>query len=156
MKKTNAMRELDRYKIKYEGLEYEIDGEFQGSIHVAAQTGRDITKVFKTLALVNEKNELVIACIPGSDEIDLKKLAILAGSKRVEMLEMKYLQERTGYIRGGCTPIGIKKRHRTFIHNSALLKDEIYISGGLKGTQIKIAPRDLIDFLKIEVGDIVV
>lgn len=155
MKKTNAMRELEKSKINYEGIEYKVDEEYLGAIHVASQTGADITKVFKTLATVNEKNELIIACIPGSDEIDLKKLALLSGNKKIEMLEMKKLQERTGYIRGGCSPLGIKKRHESYIHESALTKDYIYISAGQKGLQIKMVPKDLIDYLKMSVGNII-
>lgn len=156
MKKTNAMRELDRNKISYEGIEYDVDENYLGAISVASKTGADITKVFKTLVTINEKNELIIACIPGSDEIDLKKLANLSKSKKIEMLEMKKLQEKTGYVRGGCSPIGIKKKHLSFIHNSSITKDYIYISGGQKGLQIKLNPRDLIKYLNMEVDDLII
>lgn len=109
MKKTNAMRELDKNKIKYDFVEYEVDENDLSAISVSIKTGQDITKIFKTLILLNEKREMLVACIPGSDNIDLKKLAKLSGDKKVEMLEMKELFNMTGYIRGGCSPVGIKK-----------------------------------------------
>ncbi|MGL5949801.1 MAG: Cys-tRNA(Pro) deacylase [Cetobacterium sp.] len=155
MKKTNAMRELEKAKISYSSLSYEFDENDLSAITLAAKTGQDITRIFKTLALFNEKKELVIACIPGSDEIDLKKLAKAAGSKKVEMLNMKDLMEYTGYVRGGCSPIGIKKRHRAFIHESVLKKESILISAGVRGMQIEISPADLIKYLKIEVRDLI-
>lgn len=156
MKKTNVMRELDRAKIPYEAFEYTVDLDDLSAVNVASKTGTDITSLFKTLALFNEKKELIIACIPGGDELDLKKLAILANSKRVEMVELKLLQSVTGYVRGGCSPIGIKKKHISFIHNSVLEKDKIYISGGQRGTQIKISPTILINFLNMKIGNIII
>lgn len=156
MKKTNAMRELDKNKIKYDFVEYEVDENDLSAISVSIKTGQDITKIFKTLILLNEKREMLVACIPGSDNIDLKKLAKLSGDKKVEMLEMKELFNMTGYIRGGCSPVGIKKRHKTFMHQSALNKDTIFISGGMRGIQIIISPNDLIKYLNMTVGDIIV
>ena len=99
-------------KIKYEFKEYEVDENDLGAVAVAIKTGQDITKIFKTLVLLNEKREMLVACIPGSDTIDLKKLAKIAGDKKVEMLELKELFNMTGYIRGGCSPIGIKRNIR--------------------------------------------
>lgn len=156
MKKTNAMRELDKNKIRYDVKEYEVDENDLGAIAVSLKTGQDITKIFKTLVLLNDKNEMLVACIPGADNIDLKKLAKAAGSKKVEMLELKNLLAMTGYVRGGCSPIGIKKRHKTFIHESALTKDEIMISAGVRGMQIILSPKDLIDYVQMEVADIIV
>lgn len=156
MKKTNAMRELDKSKIEYSYKEYEVDENDLGAIAVSMKTGQDITKIFKTLVLLTDKNDMIVACIPGADNIDLKKLAKVAGVKKVEMLEMKKLLPMTGYIRGGCSPIGIKKRHRTFIHESALTKDEIMISAGIRGLQIVIKPEDLIKHVDMEVADIIV
>lgn len=156
MKKTNAVRELDQHKISYAIKEYEVDESDLSAVHVALVTNVDIDKIFKTLALLNEKNELLIACIPGGDNIDLKKLAKLSGSKKVEMLPLKDLTKFTGYIRGGCSPLGIRKKHETFIHESALKFDSILISGGMRGLQIEINPKSLIDYLKIKVGDIIV
>ena len=150
------MRELDKNKIRYDVKEYEVDENDLGAIAVSLKTGQDITKIFKTLVLLNDKNEMLVACIPGADNIDLKKLAKAAGSKKVEMLELKNLLAMTGYVRGGCSPIGIKKRHRTFIHESALTKDEIMISAGVRGMQIILSPKDLIDYVQMEVADIIV
>ena len=156
MKKTNAMRELDKNKIKYNFIEYKVDENDLGAVAVAIKTGQDITKIFKTLVLLNEKREMLVACIPGSDTIDLKKLAKIAGDKKVEMLELKELFNMTGYIRGGCSPIGIKKKHKTYIHESALAKDTIFVSGGARGIQIEIDPNILIKQLNITVGDIII
>lgn len=156
MKKTNAMRELDKKKIKYAYKEYEVDESDLSAIAVSLKTGEDITKIFKTLVLLTEKKELIVACIPGADSIDLKKLAKLAGVKKVEMLELKELFNMTGYIRGGCSPIGIKKRHQSFIHQSAMSKEQIMISAGMRGLQIIIDPKDLVEYLNMTVGDIIV
>lgn len=156
MKKTNAMRELDKSKIKYDFKEYEVDEQDLSAIAVSLKTGEDITKIFKTLVLLNEKKEMIVACIPGADNIDLKKLAKVVGAKKVEMLEMKELFNMTGYIRGGCSPIGIKKRHQSVIHQSALNKEYIMISAGVRGLQIIIEPKLLIDYLNMKVEDIIV
>lgn len=156
MKKTNAMRELDRSKIEYSFKEYEVDENDLSAIAVSLKTGEDITKIFKTLVLLTEKKEMIVACIPGADIIDLKKLAKVAGVKKVEMLELKELFNMTGYIRGGCSPIGIKKKHQSFIHQSALTKDYIMISGGVRGVQIIIKPQLLIEYLKMKVDDIII
>lgn len=156
IKKTNAMRELDKAKINYDIIEYEVNENELGAINVASKTGTDITKVFKTLAITNDKGELFIACVPGSDEVDLKKVASIVKSKKVEMLELSKLKDKTGYIRGGCSPIGIKKRHQSLIHESCLDKDFIFVSGGQRGLQIKINPKDLIKFLKMITTNLIV
>lgn len=156
MKKTNAMRELEKAGISYQYYEYEADENHLGAIDVALKTGQDISSVFKTLVLVNEKKEMIVACIPGSDTIDLKKLAKISSSKKVEMIEMKQLLPMTGYIRGGCSPIGIKKKHRSFLHHSALKKEKILVSAGVRGLQLEIAVEDLVSYIKMEIQDIVV
>lgn len=155
MKKTNAIRELEINKIEHEVREYEVDENHLDAVSVALKTNEDITRVFKTLVLLNEKREIVVACIPGMEKLDLKKLAKLSNNKKLEMLPMKDLLSMTGYVRGGCSPIGIKKRHITFIHESALDNKTILVSGGLRGLQIEIEPQKLIDYLKIIVGDII-
>lgn len=155
MKKTNAMRELDKAGISYQYYEYEVDENHLGAIDVALKMGQDITRVFKTLVLLNEKKEMVIACIPGSDNIDLKKLAKISSSKKVEMIEMKQLLPMTGYIRGGCSPIGIRRKHRSFLHDSALTQETIIISAGMRGLQLELNPKDLISYLEMEVGDLI-
>lgn len=155
MKKTNAVRELDKAKIKYSLHEYEVDENNLDAISVALKTQQDIDRVFKTLVLLNEKKELLICCVAGADNIDLKKLAKISGSKKVEMLEMKKLLETTGYIRGGCSPIGIKKKHSSFISETALKYESILISAGVRGLQIEIDPQDLIRYLSMKIGDII-
>ena len=155
MKKTNAIRELEIHKIEHIVREYEVDEEHLDAVSVALKTNEDITRVFKTLGVLNEKREMVVACIPGMEKLDLKKLAKLSGNKKLEMLPMKDLLSMTGYVRGGCSPIGIKKRHSIFIHKLALDNKTILISGGLRGLQIEINPQKLIDYLKMVVGDII-
>ena len=155
MKKTNAIRELEINKIEHEVREYEVDENHLDAVSVALKTNEDITRVFKTLVLLNEKREMVVACIPGMEKLDLRKLAKLSNRKKLEMLAMKDLLSMTGYVRGGCSPIGIKKRHTTFIHESALDNKTILVSGGLRGLQIEIEPQKLIDYLKMVVGDII-
>ena len=155
MKKTNAIRELENHKIEHIAREYEVDEEHLDAVSVALKTNEDITRVFKTLVLLSEKREMVVACIPGIEKLDLKKLAKLSGNKKLEMLPMKDLLSMTGYIRGGCSPIGIKKKHSIFIHESALDNKTILISGGLRGLQIEIEAQKLVDYLKMVVGDII-
>ena len=155
MKKTNAIRELEIHKIEHSTKEYEVDENNLDAVSVALKVGEDITRVFKTLVLLNDKKEMVVACIPGMEKLDLKKLAKLSGNKKLEMLPMKDLLAYTGYVRGGCSPIGIKKKHTAFIHESALKKKTICVSGGMRGIQIEIEPQKLIDYLKLTVGDII-
>ena len=145
MKKTNAIRELEIHKIEHSTKEYEVDENNLDAVSVALKVGEDITRVFKTLVLLNDKKEMVVACIPGMEKLDLKKLAKLSGNKKLEMLPMKDLLAYTGYVRGGCSPIGIKKKHTAFIHESALENKTIFVSGGMRGIQIEIEPQKLID-----------
>lgn len=155
MKKTNAIRELEIHKIEHSTKEYEVDENNLDAVSVALKVGEDITRVFKTLVLLNDKKEMVVTCIPGMEKLDLKKLAKLSGNKKLEMLPMKDLLVYTGYVRGGCSPIGIKKKHTAFIHESALENKTIFVSGGMRGIQIEIEPQKLIDYLKLTVGDII-
>lgn len=155
MKKTNAIRELEIHKIEHSTKEYEVDENNLDAVSVALKVGEDITRVFKTLVLLNDKKEMVVACIPGMEKLDLKKLAKLSGNKKLEMLPMKNLLAYTGYVRGGCSLIGIKKKHTAFIHESALENKTIFVSGGMRGIQIEIEPQKLIDYLKLTVGDII-
>ncbi len=155
MKKTNVIRELDSKKIKYKTHEYEVDENSLDAISVSLKTGQDITKIFKTLVLLNEKKELIVACVPGSDHIDLKKLAKVSGDKKLEMLDVKKLLSTTGYMRGGCSPIGIKRKHKSFIHKSALKFETILVSAGKRGIQLEIDPRDLIKYLDMTIEDII-
>ena len=147
VQKTNAARLLDAAGIKYELVPYAVDEEHLDAAHVADQLGEELDRVFKTLVLRGDKSGFFVCVIPGSLEVDLKVAARISGNKNCEMIHVKELLPTTGYIRGGCSPIGMKKPFPTFIHESALLYDTIYISAGVRGLQICIAPQDLIDFV---------
>ncbi|MBQ9309314.1 MAG: Cys-tRNA(Pro) deacylase [Bacteroidales bacterium] len=144
--KTNAARLLDAAGIRYELVPYEVDENNLDAGHVAAQLGEDIDQVFKTLVLRGDKSGLFVCVMPGSFEVDLKIAARISGNKNCEMIHVRELLPLTGYIRGGCSPIGMKKPLPTFIHESALLHDFIYISAGVRGLQLRLDPRDLIRF----------
>lgn len=146
--KTNVARLLDAAGIRYSLVEYEVDENDLSATHTSAVLGEDIEQVFKTLVLRGDRNGLFVCVIPGDFEVDLKVAAKISGNKSCEMLHMKELLPTTGYIRGGCSPIGMKKKFPTFIHESALLHDYIYISAGVRGTQVKIAPEDLISYVE--------
>ena len=150
MTKTNVARLLDAAGITYELIPYEWTEEDLSAQHVAAQLGEDIDRVFKTLVLRGDRTGCFVCVIPGEFEVDLKVAARISGNKSCEMLHLKELLPTTGYIRGGCSPIGMKKAFPTYIHESALLFDYIYISAGQRGLQLKIAPQDLIDFVGAE------
>lgn len=145
--KTNAARLLDAAGIAYELIPYEVDENDLAARHVADQLGENIEQVFKTLVLRGDRNGFFVCVIPGNFEVDLKVAAHISGNKSCEMIHMKELLPTTGYIRGGCSPIGMKKPFPTFIHESALLYDYIYVSAGVRGLQIKIAPDELIGFV---------
>ena len=147
MIKTNAARLLDAAGIHYELIPYEYTEDDLSAQHVAAQLGEDIDQVFKTLVLRGDRTGCFVCVIPGDFEVDLKVAARISGNKSCEMLHLKELLPTTGYIRGGCSPIGMKKPFPTFIHESALLYDYIYISAGQRGLQLKVEPRDLVAYI---------
>lgn len=153
--KTNAMRLLEAAKIPFEAIPYNFDENDLAAQHVADELGEDINRVFKTLVLRGERTGLFVCVVPGNCEVDLKKAASAAGDKKAEMLAMKELLPNTGYIRGGCSPVGMKKLLPTFFHSTATDFDFIYVSAGVRGMQLKIAPQALIDFVKAKVCDIV-
>jgi Cys-tRNA(Pro)/Cys-tRNA(Cys) deacylase len=155
MKKTNAVRILDQHKIEYELVEYEVDETDLSAMTVAKKLGQDVEQVFKTLVLRGDKTGIFVILIPGNAELNLKKAAKVSGNKSSEMILMKELLPLTGYIRGGCTPIGMKKAYPNFIHESCEFFDFIYISAGVRGMQIKIAPNDLISLTNMTVGDFI-
>ena len=144
MKKTNAARILDNLKITYEIKPYKVDLNDLSAIHVASEVGMNIKMIFKTLVASGDKNGILMACIPGDDELDLKKLAVISGNKRVEMVHMKEIQSLTGYIRGGCSPLGTKKTYPVYLDSSALTLQQIAVSAGTRGEQLLLAPADLI------------
>ncbi len=144
MKKTNAARILDRLKINYELIEYIVDEANLSAIHLAETAGIPISKVYKTLVLEGDKTGYFVCVIPGGKEIDLKKAALVSSNKKVAMLKMKDLEPLTGYIRGGCSPLGMKKNFPVYIDTAALDHEYIYISAGVRGMQIKLPPTGLI------------
>ena len=149
--KTNAARLLDKAKIPYELIPYGVDENDLSAIHVADSLGENIEQVFKTLVLHGDKNGYFVCVIPGEHEVDLKLAAKASGNKKCDLIPMKELLPLTGYIRGGCTPIGMKKPFPTYIHESCLNYPYIYISAGQRGLQLKLDPNDLIKEVHAEV-----
>lgn len=141
--KTNAMRILDRSKIKYRVNTYECD-EFIDGVHIADKLGQPYESSFKTLVTVGKSGAYYVFAIPIAQELDMKKAARAVGEKSVEMLHVKDINSVTGYIRGGCTPLGMKKQYVTVVDSSAQDLDEVIISGGRIGSQIILSPRDLV------------
>lgn len=154
IEKTNAMRMLDQSNIPYETGEYEYDESDLSGDHVAYYLGISKEEIFKTLVTRGNDNELYVFVVPVSGELDLKKAAAAAGVKKVEMIHVKEIFNLTGYLRGGCSPIGMKKQYPTFIDETAILFDKIYISGGKRGLQIIIDPQVLADFTGAKLVDI--
>jgi len=154
MTKTNVVRLIENEKIAYTIKEYEVDENDLSGVHVAIQLGQPVEQVFKTLVLKGEQKSYVVCCIPVAEELDLKKVAKAIGDKKVEMIPMKDLLMVTGYIRGGCSPIGMKKKLPTFIDETCELFDTIAISAGIRGMQILIDPHDLINYTDAKVIDL--
>jgi len=152
--KTNAMRILDRNKISYETINYECD-EFIDGLHTAAITGAPVEQSFKTLVAQGKSGGYYVFVIPIAEEVDLKTAAKSVGEKSVEMIHVKDITAVTGYIRGGCSPLGMKKQFPTVIHESAAGYPEIYVSGGRIGTTIKVAPDDLVRVVGGKFADII-
>lgn len=153
--KTNAMRILDRNKISYTVNTYECE-EFVDGIHIADQLGQSYEQSFKTLVTIGKSNAYYVFVIPIDKEIDMKKAAKEVNEKNIEMIHVKDINKVTGYIRGGCTPIGMKKQYKTVLHKSILEFEEVIISGGRIGAQIFIKPQDLIQVTGATVADIAV
>jgi len=149
--KTNAARLLDKAKIDYELIPYEVDESDLSAVHVAEQLGENVEQVFKTLVLKGDKTGYFVCIIPGGGELDLKIAAKVSGNKSCAMIPMKDLLSVTGYIRGACSPIGMKKLFPTFIHFSCMDFDFIYVSAGIRSLQIKIAPNRLTDIINAQV-----
>ena len=143
IKKTNVARLLDQAKVAYELVSYEVDPDNLAATHVAESLGEDIRQVFKTIVMTGDKVKSFVCVVPGGKEVNLKLAAKVSGNKKCEPLPMKELLPLTGYIRGGCSPIGMKKQFPTFIDDSATAFPHIFVSAGQRGLQLKIAPRDL-------------
>ena len=152
--KTNAMRILDRNKVSYEILQYECD-EFIDGLHTAEKTGAPVEQSFKTLVMQGKTGGYYVFVIPIAEEVDLKEAAKAVGEKSVEMIHVKDITKITGYVRGGCSPLGMKKQFQTVILESAKNYPEIYISGGRIGTSIKVNPEDLMRVVKGTYADII-
>jgi Cys-tRNA(Pro)/Cys-tRNA(Cys) deacylase len=148
--KTNAARLLDQAKIAYELIPYKFDENDLSAPHVAEALNEAIEQVFKTLVLKGDKSGYFVCVIPGAHEIDLKLAAKASGNKNCDLIPQKDLLPLTGYIRGGCSPIGMKKHFPTYIHESCLLYEWMFVSAGQRGLQLKIAPKDLITVAKAE------
>ena len=153
--KTNAARLLDKAKVAYGLIPYTVDEDNLAATHVAEELGEDIATVFKTLVLRGDRAGLFVCVIPGDKEVDLKAAARVSGNKKADLIAMKELLPTTGYIRGGCSPIGMKKPLPTFIHATCLEHERIYISAGVRGLQIAISPADLIAYIGATVSELV-
>lgn len=152
--KTNAARLLDRAKAPYRLVPYQVDPDNLDAQHVADSLGVDINRVFKTLVLHGDTVGHFVCVVPGNTEVDLKKAARVAGAKKAEMIHVKELLPLTGYIRGGCSPIGMKKNFPTFFHTTATNFDTIFVSAGQRGLQLEIAPTDLINYVGGNLADL--
>jgi Cys-tRNA(Pro)/Cys-tRNA(Cys) deacylase len=153
--KTNAARILDQEDIKYTIRTYEVVGEHQSALEVAKAINVEPNKIYKTLVLKGQKDPFLIAVIPSDANLDFKKIAKASGNKNCEMLPLKDLLATTGYIRGGCSPIGMKKLFPTYIEELASLEETIIISAGKKGVQIEINPEDLQQLIHAKFVDLI-
>ena len=154
MTTTNAMRLLQAANIPFDTSEYEVDESDLSGVHAAAALGIDPDCMFKTLVARGDKKGVSVFCIPVAEELDLKKCAAVTGDKRIEMIHVKELLGFTGYVRGGCSPIGMKKHYPTYIDETAVLCERIYVSAGMRGQQIILAPDDLLAFTGAEYADL--
>lgn len=154
--KTNATRILERQGINFDVIKYKIDPENLDAIHVAEELKEDIKTVFKTLVLQGDKNGYFVCVIQGDKEVDLKKAAKISGNKKVALIPMKELLPLTGYIRGGCTAIGMKKKFPVFIDRNAIEQEYIFVSAGKRGLQIKLRPVDFINIAAASVEDLII
>ena len=154
MTTTNAMRMLMKANISFETSEYEVDENDLSGVHAAAALGIDPDCMFKTLVARGDKKGISVFCIPVAEELDLKKCAAVTGDKKIEMIHVKELLGLTGYIRGGCSPIGMKKKYPTWIDETAQLCDQIYVSAGMRGQQLILAPDALKEYVDAEYADL--
>jgi len=154
MKKTNAARLLDKLKISYQLGEYEVDESDLGAENVARKIGMPLEQVFKTLVARGDKTGILMACIPGGEELNLKALATLSGNKKVELVHLKEVQPLTGYIRGGVSPLGAKKHYPVYLDEKALQFAIIAVSAGMRGCQIYLNPQDLTAAAEATLGNL--
>jgi len=154
MPKTNAIRILESKGITHSFVEYESSEDEIDALSVARKINAEPEMVFKTLVTVNERNENLVFVVPGPLELNMKKAASASGSKKIELIKVKDLLALTGYIRGGCSPIGMKKLFPTYIDETAQLYDKIYFSAGTRGMQLFMAPEDLASVINAEFADL--
>lgn len=154
LQKTNAMRELERAGIAYRAITYEVDESDLSGVHAAAVLGEDPDQVFKTLVTTAPDGDHVVCCIPVAQELDLKAAARVADEKSLEMMHVRDLLGATGYIRGGCSPVGMKRQFRTIVDETCQLFDEIMVSGGRRGLQLAVDPEALVRFCGASMADI--
>lgn len=152
--KTNVARLLDKANISYELVPYEVDEDDLSATHIADQLNENIEQVFKTLVLKGDRTGHFVCVIPGDKELNLKSAAKLSGNKSADLIPMKDLLATTGYIRGGCCPIGMKKPFPTFFHNSCAEFEYIYLSAGVRGLQVKASPTALVEYVRATVADL--
>ena len=152
--KTNAARLLERLAIPFTLHQADVDESDLSAVTMAHKLGVDPGCVFKTLVARGDKTGVIMACIPAAAELNLKALATASGNKHVEMVHLKEVLPLTGYIRGGCSPVGMKKAYPTYIHSTCLAYEFIYVSAGVRGMQLKVAPRDLVAFTRAKVADL--
>ena len=152
--KTNVARLLDKAKIDYELVPYIVDENDLAATHIAEQLGENIKQVFKTLVLRGDKTGHFVCVIPGDEEVNLKKAAKVSGNKKADLIPMKELLPTTGYIRGGCSPVGMKKPFPTYFDSSCEQFDYIYVSAGVRGLQLKVRPELLVDYVKAALAEL--
>jgi Cys-tRNA(Pro)/Cys-tRNA(Cys) deacylase len=155
MQKTNAVRILENLKIDFSLVEYLSNENELDALSVARKINEEPESVFKTLVAKGNDKEHYVFCIPGNIELNLKKAALACGNKSVELIKVKELLPLTGYMRGGCSPIGMKKTFKTYIDETALLFDEIFVSAGIRGQQIKLNPHDLLKCISAKFADLI-
>lgn len=154
MKKTNAMRMLDNANIRYTIYEYEVDENDLSGVSTAHKLQKPVEQMFKTLVLTNDKKDIVVCCIPVAQSLDLKKVAKHFHLKNVEMIPVKQLLQTCGYVRGSCSPIGMKKMFPTCLDETCILFETIFISGGMKGIMLEISTEQLLQFLNATIADV--
>ena len=152
--KTNVARLVDKAKIKYELVPYVVDENDLAATHIAEQLDEDIKQVFKTLVLRGDKTGHFVCVIPGDEEVNLKKAAKVSGNKKADLIPMKELLPTTGYIRGGCSPVGMKKPFPTFFDSSCENFEYIYVSAGVRGLQLKIKPQELVEYVRASLASL--
>ena len=150
IQKTNAIRQLESNTISYQTYEFPWNDDHLGAEAVFEQLKVPKERIYKTLVIIGDKSGVIVACIPGTSELDLKALAKVSGNKKVELLPLTDLEKTTGYIRGGCSPIGMKKKFPTFISNRAESMEKVIVSAGKRGMQIEMNPIELKNLIKAE------